>query len=416
MIRFIHAADTHIDSPFEGLEAYDGAPVDTLPGATRRAFESLVDLAIDEAVDFLLIAGDVYGGDWKDVSTGLFFVRQMNRLHSAGIPAYLISGNHDAASVLTRRLSLPGNVHLFSSRKAESKVVPGLPVVVHGRSFPQRAVPENLVPDYPAPESGMFNIGLLHTSLAGAPGHDTYAPCSLRDLTDKGYDYWALGHVHKPQVLCRDPWVVFAGNTQGRHIRETGPRGCRLVTVNDSREVVDAEHRVMDLVRWAKVAVDLAAVESEREALKRIGAGLQQAFAQAEGRLLAVRVTLTGATALHGRLKRNLPWLRAECIAWGQMTAGDRVWIEEVEVRTSALQDLAQLAARDDLTRVVLETLRAAGARRLETDAETADMLQALPSEIRAEVEEELADTGRAILLDDVRSILLDALQKGGET
>ncbi|MEA3274470.1 MAG: DNA repair exonuclease, partial [Pseudomonadota bacterium] len=271
MFRFIHTADAHIDSPLEGLEAYDGAPVDALRGATRFAFENLVQLALDEAVDFVVIAGDLYDGDWKDFSTGLFFTRQMARLNAGGVPVYLIAGNHDAASVLTRRLTLPDNVHLFSTRTAESKEVPNLPVVVHGRGFPHRAVPENLVPDYPAPVPGVFNIGLLHTSMTGAPGHDTYAPCSLRDLTDKGYDYWALGHVHQPQVLSRDRWVLFPGNLQGRHVRETGPRGCQLVTVSDSMEVVSAEHRHLDVVRWDRVLVDVSAIEDASEALARIG-------------------------------------------------------------------------------------------------------------------------------------------------
>ena len=417
MFRFLHTADTHIDSPLEGLEAYDGAPIDALRGATRLAFENLVRLALDEAVDFLVIAGDVYDGEWKDFSTGLFFTRQMVRLKTASIPVYLIAGNHDAASVLTRRLTLPNNVHVFSTRIVESKEVPDLPVVIHGRGFPHRAVPENLVPDYPAPVPGRFNLGLLHTSLTGASGHDTYAPCSLRDLTDKGYDYWALGHVHQPQVLSRDPWVVFPGNLQGRHIRETGPRGCQLVTVSDSMEVVVAEHRPLDVVRWERVVVDVTGTGNESEALAEIGAGLQQAVARADGRLLAARITLTGATTLHGRFKRELPWLRAECIAQGQMAVGDRVWIEEVEINTSALRNLAELAARDDLTRVVLETLQAASAGGLEVPGEIADMLRVLPAEIRSAVETDLTAGNRAALLDDVRTILLDALaQQGGES
>jgi len=415
MFRFVHTADLHIDSPLEGLEAYEGAPVDALRGATRTAFENLVHFAVAETVDFVLIAGDVYDGDWKDFSTGLFFTGQMARLRAAGIPVYLIAGNHDAASVLTRRLTLPDNVHVFSTRAAESLEVPSLPVVIHGKGFPNRAVPENLVPEYSEPTAGAFNIGLLHTSLTGAPGHDTYAPCSLRDLTEKGYDYWALGHVHQPGVLSRDPWVVFPGNLQGRHIREAGARGFQLVTVNDSLEVVEAEHRAQDVVRWDRVEVDLSTTERESEAFARIGDGLRVALSRAEGRLLAARVTLTGATPLHRQLKRDPSRLRAECIAQAQIVAGDGAWIEKVEANTSDVLDLAELSARDDLTRIVLATLDAAGAGQLDVPSEVGDMLRVLPAEIAADMQAELDEENRYALLDDVRAIVLDALARGGE-
>ena len=410
MFRFLHAADMHIDSPLDGLDAYDGAPVEALRGATRRAFENLVALALDERVDFVLLAGDVYDGDWKDFSTGLFFTRQMARLHAAGIPVYLIAGNHDAASVLTRRLSLPPNVQVFSTRTAETKEVPGVPAVVHGRGFPNRAVAENLVPDYPAPVVNAFNVGLLHTSLTGTPEHDTYAPCALRDLLQKGYDYWALGHVHLPQVLAERPWVVFAGNTQGRHIRETGPRGCRLVTVDASLDVVSCEHRPLDVVRWSPVTVDVGGIEDEQAALAVIGQALQGGSREADGRLLAARVTLTGATPLHDRLRRDLPRLRAECIALAQLTAGEGVWIEEVVVATAPVVDPEALAQRDDLTRVVLASLQAAAERPLEVPTEVDALLKVLPGELRAAAEEELTAAHRAALLEDVRAIVLDAL------
>lgn len=410
MFRFLHAADAHIDSPLDGLEAYDGAPVDALRGATRRAFENLVALALDEQVDFVLLAGDVYDGDWKDFSTGLFFARQMARLHDAGIPVYLIAGNHDAASVLTRRLSLPPNVHAFPTRAAASEVVPGLPVVVHGRGFPHRAVPENLVPDYPLPVAGHFNVGLLHTSLTGAEGHDTYAPCTLRDLQQKGYDYWALGHVHVPQVLGERPWVVFAGNTQGRHVREAGPRGCRLVTVDDALDVVACEHRALDVVRWATVSVDVAGADEEAAAIGRVGDALRHAHRATDGRLLAARITLVGATPLHERLRRDLPRLRAECIAQAQRAAGEGIWVEAVEVATVPVVDPQALAQRDELTRVVLASLAGAADGPVAVPMEVEVLLKVLPGELRADVEAELADGGRAALLEDVRAIVLDAL------
>jgi exonuclease SbcD len=165
----------------------------------------------------------------------------MAKLDASGIPVYLISGNHDAASVITRKLTLPEKVVTFSSRSAETHHVRDLPVAIHGISFPNRAVPESLLPRYPAPVTGCFNIGLLHTSLAGAAGHDTYAPCSVEDLVAEGYDYWALGHVHQPAIVRERPWIVLSGNIQGRHARELGARGCYLVTVDDTLEVAECQ-------------------------------------------------------------------------------------------------------------------------------------------------------------------------------
>ncbi len=412
MFRFLHAADTHIDSPLEGLDAYDGAPVAALRGATRVAFENLVRLALDEKVDFLLLAGDVYDGDWKDFSTGLFFTRQLRRLREKNIPVYLIAGNHDAASVLTRKLTLPDNVHVFSTRTAESREVPGLPVVIHGRGFPHRAVPENLALDYPARRPGLFNIGLLHTSLTGAPGHDAYAPCSLADLTGKGYQYWALGHVHQPQVLSTQPWVIYAGNSQGRHVREVGARGCRLVTVADDLEVIDAEFRALDVVRWARLDIDVSDDASLADVHARVGDALVEAATQADGRLLAARIVLTGSTPLHAALKRDLPGLRAECINQAQRVP-DGIWIENVAARVTPRQNLAELAARDDLSRIVLEDLEQAAAGNLDIPGEIHDLLKILPAELRDPVEAELDAAHREALLDDVRGVLLAALEHG---
>lgn len=414
MFRFIHAADPHLDSPLLGLESYDGAPVETIRGATRRAFESLVALAIEERVDFLLIAGDLYDGDWKDYSTGLFFTGQMARLKAAGVPVFLISGNHDAVSVMTRKLTLPDNVHRFSSLSAKAVEVNGLPVTIHGQSFPKRAVPENLVPDYPAPAKGRFNIGLLHTSLNGLPGHDTYAPCSLKELQDKGYDYWALGHVHQPMELNAEPWIGFAGNLQGRHVRETGERGCRLVTVNDSLRIESNEFRPLDVVRWEVIEVDLAGAASEAEAMDRLGEKLRAATDAAGDRLLAVRLIFTGATALHGALHRDAQHLRAECLAVAQQS-GNAIWIEEVKVRTTPVYDITELAERDSLTSIVVETLHAADEGLGTMPADIEAMLEVLPAALREEVAAELAGEARHALFSDVRAIILEALAtKGG--
>ena len=416
MFRFIHAADPHLDSPLRGLEAHEGAPVALLRGATRKAFENLVNLAIDEAVDFVVIAGDLYDGDWKDYSTGLFFRGQMVRLEAKRIPVYLIAGNHDAASVVSKKLTLPENVHVFSTRTAETMEVPGLAAVIHGRGFPHRAVPENLAVDYPTAVPGKFNLGLLHTSLTGRPDHDTYAPCSEQDLRNKGYAYWALGHIHQPEVISEDPWIVFAGNCQGRHARETGPRGCRLVTVKDSLEVASAEWRDLDVVRWQAVEVPLAGVENEAGAIKGIREALAGAVAAAEGRLLATRIHLTGATALHGSLHRDAQHWRAQVQALAQDFGEESVWVERLRVGTRPIYDLAELAARDALTKTVLETLETATHHLPALPDDITEMLDVLPPELRAEVAAEWDPDQRPALMEEVRAIILEALQtKGGK-
>ena len=416
MFRFIHAADPHLDSPLQGLESHDGAPVGLLRGATRRALENLVQLAIDEAVDFLVIAGDVYDGDWKDYSTGLFFRGQMVRLFDKRIPVYLIAGNPDAASVISKKLTLPENVHVFSTRSAETKEVAGHPVAIHGQGFPNRAVPENVVIKYPPAVAGKFNLGVLHTSLTGKPGHDTYAPCSESDLRAKGYGYWALGHIHQPEVISQDPWIVFAGNCQGRHIKETGPRGCRLVTVSDSLQVASAEWRTLDVLRWQELNVDLSGLETEADALRRVSEAMSNAVAAAEGRLVAARMVITGTTALHGSLHRDGQHWRAQFLASAQDQGAESLWVERIKIATAPVYDVAQLAERDALTKIVVENLAEAQEKLPALPTEIEEMLGVLPPEIRSEVEAEWSGDQRTAVLHDVRAIILDALgTKGGQ-
>lgn len=416
MFRFIHAADPHLDSPLQGLEAREGAPVELLRGATRRAFENLVQLAIDEGIAFMVIAGDVYDGDWKDYSTGLFFRGQMVKLFQRGISVYLIAGNHDAASVISKKLSLPENVHVFSTRIAETKDVAQHPVAIHGRGFPNRAVPENLVKDYPPAVPGKFNLGMLHTSLTGKTGHDTYAPCSEGDLRAKGYGYWALGHIHQPEVISREPWIVFAGNCQGRHVNEKGPRGCQLVTVNDSLQVESVEWHNLDVVRWQELNIDFSRIESEDEALRLVSDAMANAVTAAEGRLVAARIVLTGTTHLHGSLHRDGQRWRAELLARAQDLGAEAIWIERIKMATTPVYDIAELAERDPLTKIVVKNLGEAEDKQLTLPPEIQEMLGVLPLEIRSEVEAEWSEAQRGAVLNEVGAIILDTLRtKGGQ-
>lgn len=333
-MKFIHTADIHLDSPLHRLEAYEGAPVEEIRQASRRAFENLIDLATEEAVDFLLIAGDLFDGDWKDYNTGLYFIKQVRRLGEAGIRIFIISGNHDAAGRMTRILPYPDHVHVFSSRKPETHILENLKTAVHGQSFAKAAITDNLVPDYPEPVSGHFNIGLLHTSLSGRPGHESYAPCLQSDLVNKGYDYWALGHVHQFETISRQPPIVFPGCIQGRHIRECGAKGCVLVTVQEGAPV-EIERYDIDVIRWEPLHIDLQDAVTFDELLDRFQAAFETVLDRHEPKPVAARVTFEGATDLHARLAADPEGLRQAVRSTAMARFGERAWIEKVIARTA---------------------------------------------------------------------------------
>ena len=345
--RFLHAADLHIDSPLRGLEP--DAPADRIRGATRAAYTNLVDLALREQVAFVVIAGDLFDGEWQDWRTGAFFVGETLRLTRAGIRVYAIRGNHDAQSVVSQHLALPEGARMLRAGQPESIRLAEHNACIHGQSFATREVTENLALAYPPPLPGHFNIGLLHTAAGGRAGHAAYAPCSTEQLANHGYHYWALGHVHAREVLLRDPcWIVFPGNTQGRHANEAGAKGATLVTVQDGR-IADVAHRVLDAVRWAQAVVDLDGVATLEAALARVRAQVAEDVSHAQGRLLALRLTLQGASALHPHLVRDLgatrDMLRAEAAA---CAADGEVWLESAHLRTRPALDRAALRARAD--------------------------------------------------------------------
>lgn len=346
--RFVHTADIHLDSPLKDLSCHEGRIADRIRTATREAFDSLIGRAIEEEADFIIIAGDLYDGDWRDYQTGLFFAQQMGRLAKANIRAFVLYGNHDAESKITRRLDLPENVKVFSTRKPQTFKCDELRVALHGQSFRQRDVADNLVPAYPDAIPQMFNIGVLHTGLGGMGGHANYAPCSLSDLVNKGYQYWALGHVHQRSVLHEHPFVVFPGNLQGRHIRETGPRGAYTVTVEDG-EITELEQLHTDVVRWEVVPVSADGCDRMVDVVDLIRDAIEQAVSHdAEGRLFACRIQLIGQTEIHDRLIASAEHLLAEARA-AALGLGDEIaWVERLVIATEPKVDRASLASRED--------------------------------------------------------------------
>ena len=418
--RFIHTADIHLDSPLRGLAKHEGSAADSIRTAARAAFDQLVGLAVEQRVSFLIIAGDLYDGDWRDHRTGLFFVSQMGRLNRAGIPVYLLYGNHDARSQITRRLTLPANVHVFASRKPQSFEIDDLNVFLHGQSFRQRVVTDNLALNYPKPVAGAFNIGVLHTGLGGMGGHENYAPCALADLINQGYDYWALGHVHRANVLNTRPYVVFPGNLQGRHIRETGAKGASLVTV-DNGEVVDFDTLYSDVVRWTVVTVNVVNSRSIGDVLDRIRDAVEnEVSSRAEGRLLACRILLQGRTEIHGRLLVDADHLLSEARSIALGLGDDASWIEKVVVATKPAISPDVMEKREDAVGELLRMLRGAGSdtellRQLDNDI--GEMARRLPAEVRSSVEDAALkaaiDRDHAALIAEVTPFLSARLLGG---
>jgi len=355
--KFIHTADIHLDSPLVGLEWYDGAPVEQIRGATRKAFQNLINLAIEEEVSFLMIAGDLYDGDWKDHNTGLFFTSQMAKLKKHGIPVFIVSGNHDAASRIIKHLPKPGNVKTFSTKKPESIRVDGIDVIIHGQGYDTQAVTSDLSLNYPEPDTNLFNIGMLHTSVNGREGHEPYAPCALQGLISKGYDYWALGHVHKREELHREPWILFPGNIQGRHIKETGEKGCSLVTVQDGN-VISLDHKNLDVLRWSTCNVDVGEAESRNDVVNYVENSLAEELAKHDSPLLSVRIKVTGACKAHEELISNVDQLVNDIRAVSLGLSEEGLWIENVIVETKTRIDIKLLETKDDAIGGLLRSIK----------------------------------------------------------
>lgn len=320
MPRIIHAADIHLDSPLQGLGRLgDAGLASDLRAATRKAYDNLVKLCINEngkkngkKADLLVIAGDIYDGDWPSYETGEYFVRGLRELRESGVEVALLYGNHDAESSITKRLTMPEGVRVLSTTEPESVEFPDLGVVVHGQGYDIRDVIENLAQNYPKRRDGWVNVGVLHTGIQGIAGHAKYAPCALTDLTACEYEYFALGHIHqRSEQSGGDHPVWFSGNLQGRHPGETGPKGALVVELEpqSSAQVRFAE---CDVARWELLEPDLAACKNVEDVVGAMDSEYQKAVGQAGDRPLVVRFSLVGQTAAAGVLADDPDRMLAE--------------------------------------------------------------------------------------------------------
>lgn len=414
--RFIHAADVHLDSPMLNLERYEGAPVEAFREAARRAVENLVELAIAEQVRFVLLAGDLYDGECRDINTPIALRNLLRELGRHGIDTFMVQGNHDAAARVTKafRLELPERAHLLPTERPTTIPLDDPPVAIHGQGFATPAVTEDLAAGYPDPVPRHLNVGLLHTNCGGVAGHDDYAPSTVESLRARGYDYWALGHVHEHRILHRDdPWIVYPGNLQGRHARETGPKGCCLVTVEEG-SITAVERRLVDAVRWAHLEVDVAAAHDGEAAVALVGAALGDELARVGDRLLAARIDLLGASPAHPALALRPGYFEERIREMAIDRFDDRTWLEKIRFRTTAPPDRAADTFEDalgELLRAIRDTERVDDLLP-ELRAELAEMQKTLPNDPRLPpTVPDLDDPDRvATLLDEAKELLLPRL------
>jgi DNA repair protein SbcD/Mre11 len=412
-MKLVHAADLHIDSALHGLTRYESAPADEIRGATRRAFVNLVGLCLEERAGLLVIAGDLFDGDWRDVSTGLFFAAQLSKLCEAGVEVAWIRGNHDAVSQIRRSVRLPERVMELAADRAETRVLERLGVAVHGRSFAKRDVTEDLAAGYPERIAGALNLGLLHTALEGRSGHDRYAPCRVETLVNRGYEYWALGHVHQREQVHVDPYVVFSGNLQGRHARELGEKGATLVSYEGDR-VTSVEHRALDVVRWAELSLDVSGAQNVDDVLGLASRALSSAAEAAQGRLLAFRVKLTGHSDVDAQLRAHRSRLVEElCSLSYEVSAG--AWLEKLVIQSGPRERQAPLG--DDALAEIDRALGVLLDREAYADLGDylGDLSKKLPAEVLEQVPELSAPSAElcAELGSDVRSLLRERLGAG---
>jgi DNA repair exonuclease SbcCD nuclease subunit len=330
--RFVHAADIHLDSPLKTLALRAPELAELIGNATRRAFVNIIELCLAEQVEALIIAGDLYDGDQTSMKTARFLAEQLGRLHRAGICTFIIRGNHDNLSRITRELTLPDSVKLFSGRaEAHDFGRPrgNRPVFIHGLSFANAHAPESLLAKYKPAVEGAVNIGILHTSLGGAAGHDPYAPCSVQQLQATGFNYWALGHIHQRSQADGPCTVVMPGIPQGRDINEAGPKSVSLVSIGDDLDI-NVEERLTSIAQFERVSLDVSGIEDWRDLLRAAGKIIERTRQNTRSEHAILRFRLTGTSPLAFRIRRDAELAKAELDNLAAGVGG--TWIEKLEL------------------------------------------------------------------------------------
>lgn len=412
---FVHCADLHLDSPFECMQTEDPEIAEMLRSATSRAFENVINIAIEKRVDFLIVAGDVYDGADRSLHAQWQFHQMLRHAAEAGIKCFVAHGNHDPLSGWEAKLVESHGTHRFGGEGVERIVVERDTeelAHIYGISYPSREVNDNLVPRFSREDDALFAIGVLHCNVGGTPDHDNYAPCTMDDLVACGMDYWALGHIHSRAALQESsPCIIYPGNTQGRSVRESGPRGCYLIKVDETGHV-ENEFVSTDVVRWFVEDVDITDLPTLDTLIDALIYRREDVRKRAQGRDAIVRIRLTGRGELHRELRHQESEI-VSVLRDGEAGKEQFVWVESLQNHTRPAVDIQQRRQAADF---VGEFLRAAEELRTKSDA-ASEICQWLTDtsgySVIADQIDMLTEEDLLTILDDAETLGLDQLLEG---
>lgn len=390
MIKLLHTADLHLDSPLNSLALSDDELRHQVRAASRKALENIVDLALEHQAIALLVSGDLFDRAERSARTAVFLTVQFDRLKDAGIRVFYVKGNHDAVNPISGGANFPNNVHLFSGHGGVVEL--GEDLCIHGVSFSGKLMPESLIPKFKPPVAGKVNIALMHTSVAGASGHDTYAPCSVNDMRSAGFDYWALGHIHKRQIYCEEPWIVMPGIPQGRDVGEAGTKSVTLIEIDDGQ--ISTKELKTSVIEFNQIYIDISACEDQDDLRCTLVQEISRYGDQLESPVGIVRVLLDGQSNLSWQILRDRKILEGLIDQFARDTG--RLWIDKVVFDVEAKMEAGAPDATSELMTIMTE-LQAEDQYTSQFHVDANRVFDQLPQEIRAQLMPDQETTERLL-------------------
>lgn len=398
-VTFIHAADLHLDSPMSGLKHLPPSIFKKLQESTFEAFTKIVDSAIFHNVDFIILAGDLFDGEDRSIRAQTRFRKEMERLAECGIAVYAVHGNHDHMDGRWAHLPLPENVHIFSHEVEVAKHIAenGTSVHLYGFSYPKRHVAERMIDQYSRENGADLHIGILHGSFEGSNDHAQYAPFRINDLLEKDFDYWALGHIHKREILITQPPVIYPGNIQGRNRKETGPKGCYLVELDSSG--AKTEFLEAAPVIWENAEIDASKSESYQEIYELCISLIEEKRQNRKGTIINLTLNEVGLSDHELRSITNGELL--ESLQEEEAEEESFVWISGLAVNEKRMWNKEKLAHESDFFSELFKT-----AGHFAEGSESTLILYAHPlarrflGELTKDDKQRIAEEAEALLVD----------------